>query len=524
MIQFVENLNGLGKWLFETFGRISIEVAILAAIVAVAIALLRIKRPAIRYAFWSLVLIKPAFALLVASPASIYWYLRPEVQPEPTPEPVAIVMPAAPPVVAPPVRPMAPPTGRPVRPPVTGPMEVRQPVAAPTAPTPPPEPTAWGAFDTYGIGCAIWLAGVFILFVRLIVGLAYVGSLRQSSREQKVGLLAEAVADLSRELRIRRRVRVAVSYVAHGPVLARILRPTILIPNDLAEDLSPEQARLIVGHELAHVKRWDNLVLLVQRVVEVFFFFHPAIWLTGWLMRREAEAAADDRIISVGGRPADYADALARAAEVRIGLTRRMLVNTFAASESDHARRVRRILNGRVAKTSIAMGAVAVVALIIIAIVGLPGPAERTADTEPEGDEDMAAHIKTPEELVEAVQREGSRVWIEGLPNERVGGGMLGIPRGVALLLKHRGEDVDLDHVLAVSGDAFHLSIADKWQFMSYMAIPTNPVANILAAYGYDGGYRHTEPMPGGDPEAIRAITDDLLAEYYAKIDAGRPV
>ncbi len=67
MIQFVENLNGLGEWLWTTFGRISIEVAILAAIVAVAIALLRIKRPAIRYAFWSLVLIKPVFALAVAS-------------------------------------------------------------------------------------------------------------------------------------------------------------------------------------------------------------------------------------------------------------------------------------------------------------------------------------------------------------------------------------------------------------------------------------------------------------------------
>ena len=172
-------------------------------------------------------------------------------------------------------------------------------------------------------------------------------------------------------------------------------------------------------------------------------------------------------------------------------------------------------------KVLLAMG---VIALIVIAIVGLPGPAKRTAETEPEGDTDMISGLKTSKQLADAVQREGNQVWIDGVPNERVGGGVSGIPRGVALLLKHRGEDVDLDHVLAVSGDAFHLSIAEKWQFMSYMAIPTNPVANILAAYGYDGGYRHTEPMPGGNPEAIRAITDDLLAEYYAKIDAGRPV
>jgi len=126
-------------------------------------------------------------------------------------------------------------------------------------------------------------------------------------------------------------------------------------------------------------------------------------------------------------------------------------------------------------------------------------------------------------ELAAAVKREGGKAWIEGVPNERVGGGWLAIPRGVALLLKHRGEDVDLDHVLAVSGDAFHLSIATQWQFMGYMAIPTNPVENILSAYGYDGGYHHTEPMPKG-AEAIRAVTDGLLAEYYAKIDAGRPV
>ncbi|MHC4561394.1 MAG: M56 family metallopeptidase [Planctomycetota bacterium] len=506
MIQFIENLNALGRWLVENFGRISIEVAILAAIVAVAIVILRIKRPAVRHVFWCLVLIKPAVALFFASPISLYWYLLPEPQPAPTP----IVQPA-PPIVRPLMRPASPVMPIPSRPPTIA----RRPIVPPS----PPPPTAWETFDNYGIGCVIWLAGVGVLLVRLIVGFAYVSFLRQTSRRQKVGLLAEAVADLRRELKLRRSVRVAVSYVAHGPVLGGIIRPTILIPNDLAEDLTVEQARLIVGHELAHVKRWDNLVLLFQRIIEVFFFFHPVIWLTGWLMRREAEAAADDAIISAGGRPADYADALARAAEIRIGLTRRMLVNTFAASESDHARRVRRILNGRVAKTSFAMGILAVVALITIAIIGLPGPAER----KPDKDTDMTSGLKTSEQLAAAVKRDGDTVWIEGVPNEQVGGGWLGIPRGVALLLKHRGEEVEFEDVLAYSGDAFHLSIATQWQFMGYMAIPTDPVANILAAYGYDGGYHHTEPMPKG-ADAIRAATDGLLAEYYAKIDVGRPV
>jgi CubicO group peptidase (beta-lactamase class C family) len=121
------------------------------------------------------------------------------------------------------------------------------------------------------------------------------------------------------------------------------------------------------------------------------------------------------------------------------------------------------------------------------------------------------------------VRREGGRVWIEGLPDEKIGGGWLAMLRGVGVLLKHRGEEVTEAELLAYSGDAFHLCFADKWQYMGYMAIPTDIVANVLSACGYEGGLRHSEPMPKG-AAAQEAVTAKVLERFRAEIEAGRPV
>ena len=73
MIHLTELLNSLGRWLVANLWQMSIELAILAAVVAAAIYLLRIKSPAWRHLFWSLVLAKPLVTLLIASPVSLYW-------------------------------------------------------------------------------------------------------------------------------------------------------------------------------------------------------------------------------------------------------------------------------------------------------------------------------------------------------------------------------------------------------------------------------------------------------------------
>ena len=67
---------------------------------------------------------------------------------------------------------------------------------------------------------------------------------------------------------------------------------------------------MVLLHELAHVRRWDNLVNLVQRLVEAVLFFHPAVWLVSGWVRREREACCDAIVVRRTNRPHAYAEML----------------------------------------------------------------------------------------------------------------------------------------------------------------------------------------------------------------------
>jgi len=371
----VELLNVFGRWLGPRLLQMSLELAILAAVVVVAIRLLRIKSPALRHLFWCLVLAKPVAMFLVASPVSLYWFLKPPVEMIPPPAPAVAEISQVPMTME------RLPADIPAR-------AYRTPSAAAVAPEPP-----WRKLDLRGLGGLCWLVVASALGLRLITGFAYVGFLRHTAVVRREGPLADIVRHASESLKLRRRVTVSISNVTHGPVLAGVFRPVILLPKPLTDELSQEQLRHVITHELAHVRRWDNLVLVLQRLAEMFLFFHPVVWLCGWLMRREAEAACDDAVIAAQGRltggreDAAYADSLTRVAEMRCGITRRLLVNTFAAAESNFAYRVRRLMKGRVSRMTVGVTVASAVALILIGLVGLPtaartkkpGPSE-TAD------------------------------------------------------------------------------------------------------------------------------------------------
>ncbi|MFO7956733.1 MAG: hypothetical protein R6X33_06495 [Candidatus Brocadiia bacterium] len=80
MTQLVQLLNEFGGWLLRHLGRLSIEFVVLAIVVLVVIRLLRVHSPRLRHLFWGLVLAKPVVTFLIASPLSLYWFLRPAAE------------------------------------------------------------------------------------------------------------------------------------------------------------------------------------------------------------------------------------------------------------------------------------------------------------------------------------------------------------------------------------------------------------------------------------------------------------
>ena len=93
---------------------------------------------------------------------------------------------------------------------------------------------------------------------------------------------------------LRAPVRWAVSHQLNSPAVGGLVRAAVIIPPDLSDSLTPKQLTWVLLHELAHVRRGDLWVVMVQRVVQAVFFFHPAVHLANWIIDELREYACDD--------------------------------------------------------------------------------------------------------------------------------------------------------------------------------------------------------------------------------------
>ncbi len=187
----------------------------------------------------------------------------------------------------------------------------------------------------------IWLGGTPLTFAILATGLIGAERLRRQSRslyETEIVRLCRRLAD---SLSIVRPVAVGVCDRLAAPILLGIVRPLILLPPAALTGWSVEQIEMVLLHELAHVRRWDNLVNLFQRVVESLLFFHPIVWwLSGWA-RLERELCCDRMVVERTGRARAYAETLFALSVPR----HNGHVAAVAMAENHLVIRIRRILN-----------------------------------------------------------------------------------------------------------------------------------------------------------------------------------
>jgi beta-lactamase regulating signal transducer with metallopeptidase domain/thiol-disulfide isomerase/thioredoxin len=155
-----------------------------------------------------------------------------------------------------------------------------------------------------------WFVGSPLTLMLLTAGVIGGERLRRSSRFLDDGPIAEACAEFVAALGIGRRVTVAICERIAAPVLVGIVRPMILLPPAALTGWSPDEIEMVLLHELAHVRRWDNLVNLVQRFVEAALFFHPVVWLVSRWIRAEREACCDAVVVGRTNQPHAYAEML----------------------------------------------------------------------------------------------------------------------------------------------------------------------------------------------------------------------
>jgi beta-lactamase regulating signal transducer with metallopeptidase domain len=156
-----------------------------------------------------------------------------------------------------------------------------------------------------------WLCGVVMLSLRLIGGWLWVQRMTSHGTRPARQAWQLIASRLARRLHIARSVTVLESTRVDVPTVIGWIAPVVLLPASALSGLAPHQLEAILAHELAHIRRHDYLVNLLQTLVETLLFYHPAVW---WLSRRiriERENCCDDLAVSLCGDPVAYAQALA---------------------------------------------------------------------------------------------------------------------------------------------------------------------------------------------------------------------
>lgn len=155
-----------------------------------------------------------------------------------------------------------------------------------------------------------WLLLFMLKSLKMAGGLLYIQRIRNYRIHEVSEEFKHKIEMFAGQIGIRQAVRLVQSELVKVPVAVGWLKPMILLPMGILLQLSPEQLESILWHELAHIRRRDYLVNILQGIVETVFFFNPGLlWLSS-LIRAERESCCDDIVLSRVIRKANYLEAL----------------------------------------------------------------------------------------------------------------------------------------------------------------------------------------------------------------------
>ena len=163
----------------------------------------------------------------------------------------------------------------------------------------------------------IWGLGVLVAALRPILGWHTIRRLRTTGVSPVENSIRKMLEQTAKRLKLRQTVEVLQSSLVKTPMVVGYFRPIILLPLSVVTGLPESQLELILAHELAHVRRHDYLMNLLQTLVETLFFYHPAMWWLSRQIRNERENCCDDIVVTSLGSRLEYGRALLAVVELR---------------------------------------------------------------------------------------------------------------------------------------------------------------------------------------------------------------
>ena len=203
----------------------------------------------------------------------------------------------------------------------------------------------------------LWLLGAVFFSIRMAGGLIYIKGLKLKSFKTTESHWECRTRKLAEGLGIRRQIGLYESAMVTVPIVAGVIKPVILVPLGMLSNVPPVQLETLLYHELIHIRRKDYLLNLVQSLLEVLFFYHPAVWWLSYRIRTEREHICDDEVVLKYGKN-EYFRALAVAVEWETKSPQ--LVAALASGRSQLINRIKRMMKTSYLKRGTTEGIIAV--------------------------------------------------------------------------------------------------------------------------------------------------------------------
>src|SRR5688572_20618351 len=238
-------------------------------------------------------------------------------------------------------------------------------------PPPPPSPLAVIAARSFTL---LWPAGSIAVLLVWAVRWRRVALTVRGASEVNGGPVLQTLRRLEGDTP---QLRLVTSPQAIEPGVFGVVRPVLMWPDGIAERLSGAQIEAILAHEVAHVRRRDNLAAMVHMAVEALFWFHPLVWWIGARLVDERERACDQDVVGRGTEPDVYAESILKTCQFYVESP---LVCVAGVTGSDLKKRVEQIMKNdaqpglsRVKRTVLWVAMVAAIAIpVAIGIVTSP--------------------------------------------------------------------------------------------------------------------------------------------------------
>jgi len=215
----------------------------------------------------------------------------------------------------------------------------------------------------------VWAIGFIFAASRLAAGFWRLSRTAAGSKRVEDAEWRQSARELSGSLGIRRPVRLRECALSEQrPFNYGTFRPCILLPAGAGE-WSPERRRVVLAHELAHVRRQDWLVQICAEFLCCVYWFHPLAWLASRKLREEGDQACDDSAINSGIPAGEYAEELLTLAQAFSSFARGGVPVLAIVHSSNFERRLKTMLTSTTNRKPLSRKSATSIAILSLAVL-----------------------------------------------------------------------------------------------------------------------------------------------------------